>query len=252
MIARFYKDSIIIKLTILCFLLSSSFFLFGSEKRTITEARLIENITTPQKPLIDEQYIVFTAQGSSRFTGIAFEHEQYKTIWPFDRIIKRDENGEPIKNLQGKPIESTLFYIAKIPPSTESIRYRMVVDGLWTTDPLNPNTEYDYINSMLVSSLKVKPYEVFETKIDKNDSVLFTCSTEPGKKVFLAGTFNKWDPFMYEMNEIKEGSYELHLPLPPGTWYYAFFVGSEQIPDTINKDRVYTKEGRIASVITIY
>lgn len=232
-------------------ILLSLFPLIGNEIDSLTYSTLVSSISRAQAPIVSEKYVVFTARGTARFAGIAFEHEQYKTTWPFKRLSRKDEKGEPQKDSQGKAIESILFYIAEIPPETSELRYRMVIDGLWTTDPLNSQTSYDYTNGMMVSTLSVDRYEVYKTVSKTNESVRFICISEPGKLIKLAGTFNNWDPFMYEMTEIKAGYYELYLPLPKGTWYYAFFSGSSQIPDSINHERVYTKDGRIASVIVV-
>lgn len=223
----------------------------GADIESVAYSNLVAGISRARSPVVSGKYIIFTARGTARFTGIAFEHEQYRTTWPFKRIVRKDEKGEPAKDSSGKPLESVLFYIAEVPPETNEIRYRMVIDGLWTTDPLNSATAYDYANGMMVSTIAVDRYEVFTTSSRKTDGVRFACLAEPGKTIRLAGTFNNWDPFMYEMIETKAGWYELAMPLPAGTWYYAYFSGTEQIPDSLNPDRVYTKDGRVASVIEV-
>lgn len=225
--------------------------LFGADIEPVAYSNLVAGISRARSPVVSGKYIIFTARGTARYTGISFDHEQYRTVWPFKRIVRKDEKGEPVRDETGKPLENVLFYIAEVPPETTEIRYRMVIDGLWTTDPLNPSSAYDYANGMMVSTLAVDRYEVFTTSIRKNTGVRFACISEPGKTVRLAGSFNNWDPFMYEMTETKDGYYELALPLPAGTWYYAYFTGTEQIPDSLNPDRVYTKDGRVASVIEV-
>jgi len=127
----------------------------------------------------------------------------------------------------------------------------MVIDGLWTTDPLNSQTEYDYNNGMMVSALSVDYYEVFQTANVNQGQVRFTYIGDPGNVIDLAGSFNDWDPFMYEMTETSPGKYELVLPLPAGTWYYSYFEGTTQLKDDTNSERVYTKDGRVASVVTV-
>lgn len=127
----------------------------------------------------------------------------------------------------------------------------MVIDGLWTVDPLNEATEYDYDNGMRVSTVAVERYEQFRTKDVSGGLVRFACEARAGSSIRLAGSFNNWDPFMYDMEEIAPGRYEIYLPLPRGTWYYAFFEGMSQIPDAANDERVYTKDGRVASVVRV-
>ena len=65
---------------------------------------------------------VFTADAKSRFTGIAFDFEGYKTIHPFRIYTMRDMDG----NAKG----SVLFYILRRPEAARSLSYRLVIDGL--------------------------------------------------------------------------------------------------------------------------
>jgi len=223
----------------------------GAEIEAIAYQNLVATITTVRAPVVSGKYIIFTAPGSVRHTGIAFEHEKYGQIHSFQRIVHRDELGEPQKDDDGKLREVILFYIAQIPPGMSEIRYRMVIDGLWTTDPLNKAIAYDYTNGMDISVLPVDYYEVFQTNSVNRGQVRFACESAPGTAVTLAGTFNNWDPFMYEMTETSAGHYELVLPLPRGTWYYAYFEGAKQLPDSTNHERVYTRDGRVASVVSV-
>lgn len=221
----------------------------GIESKEYTN--LVAGITVSRGPVVSGNYIVFTASGKARHTAIAFEHENYTEIHSFKRLVRKDENGEPQKDENGKAKETVLFYIAEIPPECREIRYRMVIDGLWTTDPLNVNEQYDYRNGMVVSTIPVEYYEVFKTSNVSDNRVRFTWNGKPGKSITLAGTFNNWDPFMYDMVELSPGKYELLLPLPAGTWYYAYYEGTTQLTDVTNDDRVYTKDGHVASVITV-
>jgi Carbohydrate-binding module 48 (Isoamylase N-terminal domain). len=223
----------------------------GAGIEAITYNNLVSSISRPRAPVVSGRYIIFTASGTARHTGIAFEHENYRNIHSYQRIIRKDADGKPQRDENGKLQEPVLFYIAEIPPEMHEIRYRMVIDGLWTTDPLNAETAYDYPNGMNVSLLPVEYYEIFQTSNVSKGQVRFTYTGETGKTVRLAGSFNNWDPFMYEMTERKPGEYELVLPLPRGTWYYAYFEGTEQLPDNTNHNRVYTRDGKIASVVTV-
>lgn len=234
---------------LLSLLLITPAFTAGIE--SVAYNNLVASISRVREPVVSGRYIIFTACGTARHTGIAFEYEKYKKIYSFQRIIKKDELGKPQKDAQGKALESILFYITEIPPGLREIRYRMVIDGLWTTDPLNANTAYDYDNGINISTLPVEYYEIFQTNNVNQGHIRFTYNGKPGSLIRLAGTFNNWDPFMYEMTETSPGKFEIVLPLPRGTWFYAYFEGTNQMPDNTNHDRVYTKDGRIASVVTV-
>lgn len=224
----------------------------GAGIEAITYNNLVSGISRCRGPIPSGRYVVFTASGDARFTGIAFEHERYAKVWSFQRLVRRNEKGDPEIQPDGKPFTPVLFYIAEVPPGMRELRYRLVIDGLWTTDPLNGQTEYDYLNGMTVSVVPVEYYEIFRTNSVNNGEVRFAYEGESGKTITLAGSFNNWDPFMYEMTETAPGKYELALPLPAGTWYYAYYDGAEQLRDAKNENRVYTKDGRIASVVTVH
>jgi len=224
---------------------------FGAGIESTLYTTLISRISRVQAPLQIGTNLIFTASGKARYTGIAFEHEQYKKVYPFQRLIRKDELGEPKKDDQGNLAETILFYIAEIPPGMDEIHYRIVIDGLWSTDPQNKNILYDYANGMDVSVQGVVRHDLFQTQNVLHGQVRFTYNGKSGATIRLAGTFNNWDPFMYEMEEISPGRYELSLPLPSGTWYYAYFEGANQVPDNTNTERVYTRDGRIASVVIV-
>ncbi len=212
---------------------------------------LVMSISREKAPVVSGRYVVFTAAGTARHVGISFEHENYRRIHSLKRLTRLDESGKPRLDETGNGVNSVLFFIAEVPPSVDTLRYRMVIDGLWTVDPLNASSEYDYENGMRVSTVAVERYEPFKTKEADGGLVRFACEARAGSSIRLAGTFNNWDPFMYEMEETAPGRYEIYLPLPRGTWYYAFFEGMSQLPDTTNEERVYTKDGRVASVVRV-
>ncbi len=223
------------------------------EVEAVAYHSLAASILKPSSPLISGRMVAFTADGKARHVGIAFEHENFRQIHSFQRIIRRDMAGNPQKEADGSLRSQVLFWIGTIPPGLTELRYRLVIDGLWTTDPLNTNVFYDYTTGLSLSVLPVELDDEFTTVAAKTDGVTFRYEGRSGQTIRLAGTFNNWDPFMYEMTETvpNSGRYEISLPLPPGTWYYAFFDGMSQIADNSSETKVYTRDGRVASVIRV-
>jgi hypothetical protein len=72
-----------------------------------------------------------------------------------------------------------------------------------------------------------------------------------GERITVGGSFNGWDPFMYELKESPAGVYTLNLPLPPGTYQYVFFHRGERRLDPYNPNRAYSREGAAVSEIVI-
>lgn len=215
----------------------------GQEIDPYTYGDLVETIARADAPLITGKYIIFTAAGSARHAGIAFEHENFQSIHAFQRLYRSDEEADSKRSI--------LFYIMQIPEEMRELRYRLVINGLWSTDPLNPEEIFDYSAGMSLSILKIPYQKEYKTAVENNGRTRFVYQGESGKRIYLAGTFNNWDPFMYTLEEVMPGRYELYLPLPNGVWYYAYFKDGKQIPDTTNRQHVYMTDGRTASVISV-
>ena len=91
----------------------------------------------------------------------------------------------------------------------------------------------------------------FKNIIALFSSVKFIYKGESGLKLNLAGTFTNWDPWIYQLEEIQPGLYELELPLTTGTYYYNYYLGLTPILDNTNPEKIYTADGRSASVLTV-
>ncbi len=62
----------------------------------------------------------------------------------------------------------------------------------------------------------------------KSKKVNFSIETEPGSEVFVAGTFNDWNPTQYQLHEsLNSGSYKTILPVPTGRHEYKFVVNGQ-------------------------
>lgn len=204
---------------------------------------LLKNINKPTSPIITDDYIIFTAETTNRYVGIAFDFENYQIVHPFKLFSITDEDG--------KKVIKHLFYCYERKHKTSSIKYRLVIDGLWTTDPLNPTKEYDETVNLYFSRVDAPGSIIRNTETSKNDVVHFVYEGEPGQEIRLAGTFTGWDPWIYKLTETRPGFYELELPLTTGKHYYNYYVGLSPIIDKTNPQTAYTKDGRRVSVITI-
>jgi hypothetical protein len=134
----------------------------------------------------------------------------------------------------------------------KELEYRLVINGLWTTDPGNSLTRRDAVSGLALSVLPVPP------KITKPDPLKglpkglnFSFNGPPGELITVAGNFNNWDPFMYELNESPPGAYSINIPLPSGTYHYVFFYRGQRYVDPDNPRRIYSRNGSAASVIEV-
>jgi hypothetical protein len=142
-----------------------------------------------------------------------------------------------------------LFYIFTIPGDLRGdLEYRLVIDGLWVRDPLNPEYRADPASGIVRSVVAIPSIKRPDSPTGGPAGTLtFTCYAPSGETVTVAGSFNNWDPYMYELRETSPGRYTLSLPLPAGTYQYTFFHRGERRLDPSNPRRVYTREGKAAN-----
>ena len=64
------------------------------------------------------------------------------------------------------------------------------------------------------------------TKLDPNASnkTAFVCESPEAGKVFLAGTFNDWNPEDVPMKRLDDGTWSVEVSLEPGNYEYKFVV----------------------------
>jgi hypothetical protein len=203
---------------------------------------LISGIKSVGAPYIKGNYMVFTANGDPRHVGIAFDFENFRSVHSMERIETTD--------FDYKVTGSFLFYVLAIPKYIDSVSYKLVIDGMWITDPLNPNTAYDKTAGLL-SNVRIPPPAVPVTAKTASGTTRFAYHGEPGQRIRLTGTFTAWDPYIYTLTETSPGIYELEIPLPRGTYYYKFLRGLTEIIDESNSARVFSSEGLSASVLQV-
>ena len=197
----------------------------------------ILNAKNSSKPYISNNSIMmsYSAPPGTQAVSLALERENFSTFYNYE------------KNRHG------IFILTmKIPEGQKRIRYRMIVDGLWTTDP-NSNKEYDN-RGILVSTLDIPlDTNTYVPGIRKlpDGRTRFVFFGKPNSNVFLVGDFNKWDPYLTQMAEslVYEGIYTVTLRLPPDSQYYRYVVGGKEILDPENPLNARNRWGEKASII---
>jgi len=218
--------------------------------------RLI-SITTPQAPFVHDDFAVFTANSSLRRIGVSFAHENFENIYWFRQLLISQDSMNPIL-LPGEKEPSPYkdsgiqFHVYQVPQNLRELEYRLIINGLWTVDPLNPITRRDPASGLSMSILNLPQRQTRPNPLNGLPQGLnFTFEGPPGEIVTVAGNFNSWDPFMYELREGPSGVYSITIPLPPGTYQYVFFNRGERFVDPYNPKRIYARNGSAASEITI-
>ena len=221
---------------------------------------VIDRLLTIQKPgapVIYEDYVIFTASSSLRRVGVAFAHENFSRVYWFRQLLaSQDPIGAPIppgKKFPDPYKDSGIqFHVYQVPEEVKELEYRLVVSGLWIVDPSNPQTRKDPVSGLIWSVLTLPPRTPSPNPLRGLPRGLdFSFRGAPGETVTIAGDFNGWDPFMYELTEYPAGVYSINIPLLPGAHQYVFFYRGQRFADPNNPRRVYARDGSAASEIIV-
>ncbi|MBN1241933.1 MAG: hypothetical protein JXA15_04410 [Spirochaetales bacterium] len=234
------------KLLALCaaMLIATSGAAAAFEVESLSLHLLLASIDSGRAPLVDEDHLVFSVSGPYRFVGIAFAHEDWRSVHMFER------------NRQG-----VFVFACPLPVEGRGVRagpigYRLVVDGAWIPDPANPVRARDAATGVMVSFVDVPWLSsarlgYWDLLDPDSRTAHFRFSGEAAQRVTVAGTFNGWDPFVHELIETAPGIYELDLVLPPGEHRYVFWYRGERMPDDLNPVRLYDAEGYPVSILSV-
>lgn len=199
----------------------------------------ITGIEQAHAPEIWRDYLILTYKPdkAARYIGASFSTEEYQKIHTF------------MINNHG------IYFLVLPAPSDEVINYRLVVDGIWEVDPLNPLTIRDR-NGLRLSQLKTKGFihsdrGTLSPLLMENNKVEFHIRSVPGKQVYLAGDFNRWDPYMTNLRELEPGIYTVTLPLKPGRYGYYFLIDGQAVTDPLNFQKTRTAAGEDVSILYI-
>lgn len=91
----------------------------------------------------------------------------------------------------------------------------------------------------------------YKTSAKVNKTFTYT-PPEKVNKVNLFGSFNGWNRGELPMSDKKSpGTYEITIPLDPGSYEYKFFVDSVEVVDPLNREKISNGMGSFNSIINI-
>jgi hypothetical protein len=243
---------------LLIFIVSSyAAFAQNSDWETYEVLNRLLTLQVPGMPVIQDNSVIFTADSSIRRVGVAFAHEDFSNVYWFRQLMVSQDFRNPVL-LPGERFPSPhrdsgiQFHIYEVPEHLRELEYRLVINGLWTTDPVNPEIRRDPVTGLTLSVLRLPQRQLRPNPLRTlPEGLNFTFRAPPGETVTVAGCFNGWDPFMYELREGPAGIYSLLIPLPSGTYQYMFFHRGERFVDPYNPRRIYARDGSAASLIVV-
>lgn len=70
------------------------------------------------------------------------------------------------------------------------------------------------------------------------NTVTFRIDAPAAKHVFVAGSFNGWNPGQYALSRQPQGEWQTTISLPAGSHEYKFIVDTEWVHDINNPQKV--------------
>ncbi len=134
--------------------------------------------------------------------------------------------------------------------------YKFIVNGVWITDPENPNIWTDRgfgsDNSTLIPSERLVENYVPQDRSGEPQPQVVTIqyTNTTARRVYLVGEFNGWDVNSLPMTRGKDGVWTRQLRVMPGDYGYKFVVDNEWIIDPAN-DQVKTVDGIENSLLAV-
>lgn len=213
----------------------------GAQDLGVTlEAGSLEQASAPR--FLGDHLLFSYTFASDRHDGrvhsveIAFAHEDFSRLYAFER----NEND-------------VYVFLYDVPRELDEVRYRLVVDGIWTTDPRNPDRVVDRWGVDL-SRTAVPRVERTATRAPithPDGTVEFVVTAPEGASVAVVGSFNGWDPFMTPLREVEPGRFSRRLRLGSGEHLYYYVVDGLRIPDPRNERRRWHTSGLVVSVVSL-
>ncbi len=190
----------------------------------------VQTLREATAPIIVGNHLILSYDSDRpiRYVAAVFEHEDFATR----HLFQRNPHG-------------VLFLAYRLPEDVDEIRYRVVIDGMWSTDPNNPDSRRmatDINISYVDVSDRPRPTPEYPRRLD-DGQVEFLFRDTPGRRVYVAGSFSNWDPYRHRMQEVEPGVYRARLSLREGEHFYHFVSNGRRHTDPLNPGRSYRRDG---------
>lgn len=215
-------------------------------------------------------FLTYSSNRLVRHVGVAFRHENFRTIHTFYRF-------RPFGS-ESAPAPGDLFFIAyPLPNDVDLLEYRLVVDGVWMADPTNPRSRRDAAGtalSLFEVPERARPQPATPVTVaNRSDLVRFVFEPDnsaapelqsihgrrvrlpsaQGLDVRVAGTFNRWDPFMHPLREdpSRPGRYVAEVRVPRGRHDYFLVIDGRRVLDPRNPNARFHRDGHAVSTFSL-
>lgn len=100
-------------------------------------------------------------------------------------------------------------------------------------------------------AVTAKPQATVKPEASKLGAVSFQLVKPGAKSVYVAGSFNEWQPERAPLVQVDGGRWAAQLPLKPGRHEYLFVVDGQWLPDPNAREAVQNPFGGQNSVVVV-
>ena len=181
--------------------------------------------------------------------GILFSFKSRKA-----GVVKIAGSFSRWKKLPMKRNSSGVWYYFLAEPKNETVKYKFIIDGIWSLDPKNPMKDDDMAGSFYSIAKPIQSSigtHLTYKKIGRN-KIEFRLYNKTARFISIVGDFNHWNPENDILKKDNNGIWKLTKYIPSGSYRYKFIVDGKWITDLYNTNQNSSDDtGEVCSTITI-
>ncbi len=184
--------------------------------------------------------------------GVLFTYNDRKAS---DVQIAGDfSNWRPVPMQRGS--HGVWFYFLSEYETEHSVRYKFLIDGIWSYDPENSIQSDDGSGSYMSlteAAVSEEDRHVTFRKVTEEgiDYIEFRTYRPEASFVSVVGDFNNWNPENDPLERTQKGIWKKKINISPGTYRYKFIVDGTWTVDLYNERSGSDGVDGICSIITV-
>jgi hypothetical protein len=145
------------------------------------------------------------------------------------------------------------YFINDFNGNNNVIRYKLIADGIWLVDPMNPDKEDDNSGSYvsIIYPINISDEKNITYRLIEDQLVEFRIYKPKAKYVSLVGDFNNWNPENDLLKKNKNGVWTLVKRLSPGIYKYKYIIDGVRAVDLYNSNNAGDIAEGVCSLIKI-
>jgi 1,4-alpha-glucan branching enzyme len=174
-----------------------------------------------------------------------------------DRHVKKAEIAGNFSNWRGIRMErgdnGVWFVLISDYNNGDKIRYKFIIDGIWTNDPVNIDREDDGIGSYVsvVDPVKEIDGKNVTYRITERNRVEFRIYNPRASFISIVGDFNHWNPENDILRKGTDGIWRLKKHIPLGKYKYKYIIDGKWTVDIYNSATASDDSGSLCSLLEV-